>query len=621
MAIFFLFYPVLFWKLLEYNTYNIVAAGYKCTPMVRKSKPKTAVGQSRFNSFAKKYLLPIPDVIKTSTGLNLGLTVLEVVVVFVAIVIFLLWNSIFVMGIVKGNNALFSYVLSQFSSQKPYWYYWLAGFIVMVGYLVRKNYVNLAKSKSKKTNRLKALKLFGSSLLLIVLLVVFCLGVGFAAVYAAGVVHTNILLANINKGGVGDVVWGKEKIQSRLESLDQVPIILESTKENLDKDIANIYLKNSGLSDYYQKQVIAVVPNSLLIKTSIPKDSMLMVKNYLFVNEIKDDEIQQVSPVLGYKLVKAHFGGKYIKSYPEVKVLGRQDYLKFREEQINKRVKAIEEVLADVKKQAAAANGALATARDKVAYYGNLLSVSSYAREEDYNYCVSLGSYYPEYTPSTCRTYVDQYWNAVIQKAEQEKRNWEGSLGARQREATYWNGLSSYVSEVKNIVEGQKDTIPYELGVFHDDNKIEIALDETNSKSIYPYTATLVHEYMHYTSHVSNERAIPLFFEESLTEYYARKVIQGNTNQDSQVGYPVLVKLIERMLEKVDAKKLEDVYFTKDQKALEALLEENYGKEFYEKNKLNFDILPFLSGEEQVKTANEIIEKIGGEKFKVEDFK
>lgn len=555
--------------------------------------------------------------IEGKTVFKISRVVRELFAIFAITSGYLLWNAIFRMDVIKGSNTYFSYILSQLVSQKQSWYIWLIIFIIAVFVLTKRGFIQ-KKNKASKLQILRPILISSSVTLLIIIL---SLNLNFISTHIVGVVHTNILLSNINKGAISEVIWGKDKVQARLESLDRAPNILESASKNLNKDVVSIYMGGSSLSQYYTKEVIAKLPNSLLISTSIPKNSFLMVGNNLVVVEIKDDEIQQISPVLGYKLVKAYFGSRYIKSYPEIKVLGRQDYLKFREDQINKRVKTIESVLADVKKALSVANNNVAVARNRFSSYTTALSYIDYAREQTYSYCVEMGAYYSYYTPSYCRSYTDSYWNSQAARYQQEIKNAQANLVVWQKEASYWANINKYVTDVKTIVEGQKNTTPYELGVFHDDNKIEIALDETNSMSIYPYVATLTHEYMHYTSNVSNDRNLPLFFEESLTEYYSRKVFSNSLEKEDKLGYPILVKVIEQMHKKIDPKKFEEIYFNKDQKGLEAALDEAYGKEFYKKNSLSFEILPLLGGEDQIKAANEIMEKIGGEKLKLEDFK
>jgi len=62
-----------------------------------------------------------------------------------------------------------------------------------------------------------------------------------------------------------------------------------------------------------------------------------MLNNLLVVKSINPSDIEPLSPYIGYLLVKTYFDGRLIKSYPIVKLMGRQEYLDYRVNQFNQK--------------------------------------------------------------------------------------------------------------------------------------------------------------------------------------------------------------------------------------------------------------------------------------------
>src|SRR5205807_381034 len=76
----------------------------------------------------------------------------------------------------------------------------------------------------------------------------------------------------------------------------------------------------------------------------------------------------------------------------------------------------------------------------------------------------------------------------------------------------------------KESLTAQKGNIAQELGVFEPKNSIKIASHNLKTAD---YFETLVHEYLHYASFVSEGKKLKdAFFEEGLTEYFARAAIK-----------------------------------------------------------------------------------------------
>src|SRR4029078_3193695 len=137
--------------------------------------------------------------------------------------------------------------------------------------------------------------------------------------------------------------------------------------------------------------------------------------------------------------------------------------------------------------------------------------------------------------------------------------------------------------------------IPSELGVFVPSDSVKVVINNKSSHSIGDYYETLVHEYLHYASYTPGKRLESSFFEEGLTEYFARQTIKDTLQIDTNIGYPVAVKIIQALTNRIAEVDLADVYFTKNQLALEKILNLTYGDNFYKDNITLFETLMYTS--------------------------
>ena len=113
-----------------------------------------------------------------------------------------------------------------------------------------------------------------------------------------------------------------------------------------------------------------------------------------------------------------------------------------------------------------------------------------------------------------------------------------------------------------------------------------------------------------------------VFFEEGLTEYFARKIVEKNLNIETNIGYPVYYKIISEMTNIIPETELAVIYFTKDQNALVSALNRVYGDNFYQNNRILFASLQFTSNRNQtLQIANEIMKKINGTPLTLQDLR
>jgi hypothetical protein len=165
-----------------------------------------------------------------------------------------------------------------------------------------------------------------------------------------------------------------------------------------------------------------------------------------------------------------------------------------------------------------------------------------------------------------------------------------------------------------------KNNIPHELGAFDPPDTIKILINTTSSHAIADYFETVVHEYLHYASYSDNKNFTASFFEEGLTEYFARMAIQNNLNTSTNMGYPVFTRIISEITKIIPETELADIYFSKDELGLRTTLNRVYGDSFYADNLITFETLQYTSDPNQMlKLANVIMAKIGANPLKQPD--
>ncbi|EKD53454.1 MAG: hypothetical protein ACD_61C00040G0006 [uncultured bacterium] len=421
------------------------------------------------------------------------------------------------------------------------------------------------------------------------------------------------------------VTYDIDAIVKKLDTSKIVPGIIETSKEKLGAVVAS-RLQNKKLSAFYIEVLTPFVAKFNPIKPMAIDQGLIMVGDDLVFFELKREELEKIAPYLGYSLVKKHFDPRFIKFFPELRVLGRQDYIKVRDDQVNEQLNAID-YLIDVMESYISQNLAnIALDKSKITANKNGLSDSINSKESTYNQCITAGfySYYSNsfiklYSEETCRERSNS-WDDLIAKWRTNIADWENSLAYDQSQLVENRQLLKSITGWRAMVESQKMSTPLELGVFYDEKNIDIAFDWTNTKSIMSFLVTLSHEYIHYSSHISNERYLTLSFEEALTEYYSRSIIKENFNKDTNVGYPFLMNVMSQLFDKLPDDDLEEIYFTKNEDQLISLLDSTFGKDFYKKNRTIIVSLPYLSGKEGVDSANTLLKAIGGEPVNEQDY-
>lgn len=545
---------------------------------------------------------------------------------FLGVLIFSTLNSIFWLNGSITGNPLRDYVNLNLNLLYKFW---IVVLIVIIGYwfLIFKWDNSKVEKVGRKESRKNPTSIIIRSGVVSFMILFIGFGLAIVSTFIIALVQLNLFAINIKSNpNSSNILYNIESITKKIHQFDNPPKIIQTTQNDIGKEVIKHYINKNTLSNFYTQDVLNKIPDYAVVRLDLPKSNLVLTDNVLFVNELNKDDLQKISPRIAYLLVKKYFSPRYIKNDPVIEVLVRQDYLKYREEQINDQLKTIGDYIGKVQQAIDYQYTIISDDKIQIALNQGYLASSQQDKDEDYNWCLSRGyydyfsgNYIKSYSQDYCKSFASAKWDPLI---NQYKANFSGlnqQLQNDQSSLSYILNIKDLLDNRRIIIANQKNITPQELGIFHNQSKIKIALDWANSESIYNYLETLAHEYLHFTSYVSDKSTLPRAFEEGLTEYYARQIIKNELNRNIYLGYPVLVKVIQQMQARLPQKQLEDIYFNKDQSSLVALLNNTYGDKFYEKHDIDFAILPLLPNKDALDIANKIMNEIGGKQISEAD--
>jgi hypothetical protein len=393
------------------------------------------------------------------------------------------------------------------------------------------------------------------------------------------------------------VVQDRKQIAKLLKANNMFPQIVSTDSQHVSFSLARAM---SGPDNFFGKYIVSAIPQSFVLPVDSQKTTMLLLDNTLIITTPTDADLQVISPVIGYILIKHYFPNRKIKSDPNISIMTKKEYTAFREQEENKKVSELE----NQAKELLSAEKRIA---DEIDHDKQMIAANESIIAQ---------------TQSLKGTYRD-----ARRLASKNRNDWSAKL---LRDQLVYKEYLSYDILLKQQKEGvamQKGTIAYENGVFEPKDSIKLLykLDEDGlvmaqkqDQGLTNYFEILVHEYLHYSSFISSDKQLKSsFFEESLTEYFARQVIKEGMHSETNVAYPVQVKLIEQMMQKIPEGDLAEIYFMKDQEQLEKTLDNTYGDGFYRNNEVLFEALQYITNKQQLLlVANVIMKKIGGEPIK-----
>lgn len=407
----------------------------------------------------------------------------------------------------------------------------------------------------------------------------FLLSLGILVLLA--VLHVNRLSTTISNSS--RIVRNTDTIIEKLRTSETPVTILngEDHPELVSKALVSATLPPRG-GAFFNEVLIPFAVEQLQFNKPEITDDVLLVDTQLIFYEINRETIERVSPALGRMYVSAYLEDRYVKPEPTLHVLGRQEYLSYR-------ANGIDENVLEIKAEQAKLKEHLVQLAIQINQANTQLSAFQSAN------AASGGLYAGQ---------VGELQSTVAR------------LRAEHEETTaVVEGLALAIE----IVESSKDTSLFELGVFEPDKGITIALDYIGSNTLADYVSTLVHEYLHYTSYVSDEQRLPLFFEEGLTEYFARKAVVQELQVSPEIGYPLLVKIMSEIVRDVGEEEMQEIYLNKSNLLLVSALNKAYGDTFYRDSELYLQWFPFLPARQQLIVGNNLMTRIGGPQLTEED--
>lgn len=420
------------------------------------------------------------------------------------------------------------------------------------------------------------------------------------------------IIYNLNPVFLG-INTDKSDVVSSLKTYARPPniIVLNPEKENLIHPIA---VSSSGKENYYGKFILTSIPDILLLPLKNRSEDIALVNETLIIKNFDPDYIQDLSPYLGYLYVKSLFPGRNIKYYPHVFLENGMSYQKYREKDFAEKIAGIEYSLGSVTGNIASSSSLISDLNNQIKSASD--SIREKYRQADSRYlkCLNTDS------SGVCEINKNSDYQTVT-LMQNQLAALQDRVKNEQNMLDQYHLFSVFYQGQKNAGKTLINNIPLERGAFDENENIYLNLDLIDIKNLPDYFDTLVHEYLHYASFISKEKKLSsAFFEEGLTEYYARLIIKNNFQTSPNIGYPVIFKIISKIAKNIPDSDLADIYFNKDEKGLETALNRIYGDNFYQNNRIFFEALQYTSDPGQlISLANVVMEKIGGEPLTQKD--
>lgn len=450
--------------------------------------------------------------------------------------------------------------------------------------------------------------------------------VSFFFLYLIAFLELNVLaiLTYISPRLLG-VEANPQTISEKIKGYEKSPVVIAGGKEN-NRIVYTIATAESGKSSFYGDRIVAYLPDFLTIPAKNPDSGVLLVGDSLIINDLNSADFQRVSPILSNIMISKYFTGRALKAYPKVELMDKNEYLVYRSSDFKDKLKKFDEVIAKVNDDSLVLNDSIADLTGKITENKSSIENKSKEREKAYIKCVNIGSYKAGVFIKTnsqeyCQNQVSELENEISQ-LKSEGDEFTKELNDDQNRLTQYQTLSRYYSSEKIITQEASNFISYEFGTFNSPDVIKISLVmENNTQTTADLLELVVHEYLHYTRYEENGmRLSSSFFDEGLTEYFARKIIKNSLGVTTNLGYPINVKIIDQIMKRIAERDMADIYFANDQIGLEKLLDRVYGKDFYKNNVILFETLQYASNKEQLLSiGDKIMGEIGGSSLEEKD--
>lgn len=511
------------------------------------------------------------------------------------------------------SNPFLAYLFFILKTIVKYFPYFLIAFCILFLFLIR-----LYLSRKHLT-----LKIISHTIFQIIIIGVVGVFISFIILVFVAFLELNIfsVILNQNPGFLG-VKTNTQEIKEAIGA-NNIPPIIITNDNNSENEVIAIAKATSGTNNFYGNRILDAVPNFFILPVG-NNSKLLFLDNTLVVKEIDTRDMQIISPVIGYQIIKNYFSLRNIKPNPKISVMNNDAYNTFRQGDAKKKLTRVDIELNKVDQEIVKLNEEIEEENESIEQNETAQREILIQRDKEYNACLSEGRYEAKIfiqknTEEFCREIITEWEDNYIDAVNEGKQLSKG-LGDKQKKLGEYKFFNDYFNAQKKIINISAGNIPSELGIFEPPGTIRIITNNASGTAIADYFNTLSHEYLHYTSYTPDKRLNGSFFEEALTEYFAKQAIKSSLHTETNQGYPVLVKIIEELSKKISEPDLTEIYFNKDQTGLENKLDLVYGENFYKDNVVLFESLLYAADTNQaLQIANSIMRKIGGTPLEKKD--
>lgn len=438
----------------------------------------------------------------------------------------------------------------------------------------------------------------------LVLIIGIAFPVSLAVTYVYAFAQINYHILSYNTGATEkQFLTTPQAIADAIALTDELKVV-ELNPATYKKDLLLMSLQKK--QGFYDDRILPAFPLALYKRSYLPPSNIAFINNKLAITSITPGQMTIISPALGKFLMEYSLEHSITKGLPTVRILEKPEYLAVRKKHMASQRKLIDTVIDTVDGSIASVSGYIATNEESIAKNREIIAKANEQLQK--SKCK---------TKEKCDAQKEKYAKIIahannnIAKAETALQQNQTVLG------TTVQNKEKLQTEMTTIAVAEELT-GFELGLFTPPNEITMTImDQNNPQAFDVYMQTLLHEYFHYISYANEETRLHPFFEEALTEYFARMAFENYTGHNIDIGYKIGIRIIEGMVRTIPERQLLEIYYSKDQQKLEALLNSAFGKNFYSNNQEAFDMINHLPLVEQVTVANLILQQIGGEKLHI----
>ena len=512
------------------------------------------------------------------------------------------------------NNPFVSYFLFILETFIKIFPIVLIIFSITSGYLIWKHYNN--KHTTRKTLH---------SFFLIFEVIFISIFSAFIFLFILGFIQLNIYSLIISKDPtVLGIKTTTEQVYGAINNNGIAPVIIPANKE-YKTSVIEIAKASSGTDNFYGEIVLSNIPKFLILPANKEVPNLLFLDNTLIITKVDKNDMEKLSPLVGHLFLQNYFSRRQIKAYPKVNLMDENEYQIYRKKDAEEKINKINLEANKMEDSVSSTSASISETEAEIEENSQSKLTILENRDKEYNACLSKGRYdednnfIPDNTKADCK-YILEEWEPIYISEEESGNKLVKKLEKDKEDLKAYEYYNTFFKSQKELSNLTNENIPSELGVFIPEDKIKVVLLNYDSKAVANYFVTLVHEYLHYAAYVKGKRLESSFFEEGLTEYFAKNAIENTMGKETNIGYPVIVKLIEQFMNKIPEQDFADIYFTKDQVKLIDTLNLVYGDNFFQNNIVLIESLMYISDPEQsLELANKLMDEIGGEKLTKDD--